>query len=309
MRILNIQRMSTEDGPGLRTTVFLKGCPLKCKWCHNPESIPYKQDKEWIQSSCIFCLDCIEICEQNAINLENNKIVLNRNLCVLCKKCIEKCPTNALKLIGEEISVLDLSKELLKDKAYFSNNGGITISGGEALLQKDEVIKLVKILKKENIHITIDTSGYTDFKNIESVIPFVDLFLYDLKLDSDELHQVFCNTSNNLIKENLINLNHYTNQFWIRTPIIPDATDSVENIIGISNFLNNNNIDFQRWELCAFNNLCKDKYDRLYLDWEFKDSELITKEKMQTLVGVAKKILPDKEIFYTGVTKLEVNHE
>lgn len=309
MRILNIQRMSTEDGPGLRTSVFFKGCPLSCKWCHNPESIPYKLDKEWIKTSCIFCLECVDICPNKAIAYKDNEIVFDRDKCDLCGKCIDNCPTNALKFIGEDISPVNLYKELVKDKAYFSNGGGVTLSGGEVLLQSKEVLELLKLLKKDGIHISIDTSGYIDFKQIELIVDYVDLFLYDLKLDSKEEHIKFCGKPNDLIKENLIKLNNLNKSIWIRTPIIPDSTDSIENIESIAKFLLDNNINFDRWELCAFNNLCKDKYNRLGIEWLYNDSMLITKEKHNNLLQHAKSILNGKSIYATGATRLEKNNE
>jgi pyruvate formate lyase activating enzyme len=300
--------MSTEDGPGLRTTVFFKGCPLKCAWCHNPESIPFKLDKEWIQSSCIFCLECVDICPNKAITFKDEKIMLDRDLCSLCMKCIDNCPTGALKIIGRDIEVDTLYKELIKDKAYFNNGGGITLSGGEVMLQTKEVLELLKLLKKDKIHIAIDTSGYIDFNKFEQILPFIDLILYDLKLDSSDLHMKYCGVENLLIKENLIKLNNQK-KLWIRTPIIPDSTDSKENIIGISKFLKENNINFERWELCAFNNLCTDKYDRLYLDWPYKEKELITESKMKELLEAAKANLKSKNIYISGATKLEVRNE
>lgn len=309
MRILNIQRMSTEDGPGLRTTVFFKGCPLKCAWCHNPESISYQLDKEWIESSCILCLDCVNICPEGAIQFIDNQIVSDRNLCTMCKKCIDICPTNALKLIGKDITVDQLHKELIKDKAYFSHGGGITLSGGEVLIQTKEVLELLKLLKNDGIHIAIDTSGYIDFSRIQEISPYVDLFLYDLKLDSNEKHIEFCGTGNQLIKDNLIKLNKLATDIWIRTPIIPNSTDSKDNIESIARFLKDENIVFEKWELCAFNNLCKDKYKRLYINWQYENSGLIEKNKLEELQGIARAVFPHEEIYSVGATKLEVTNE
>lgn len=240
---------------------------------------------------------------------KDDSIEIDRDKCNLCKKCIENCPTNALKIIGEDISVIHLYKELIKDKAYFTNGGGITLSGGEVLLQSKEVLDLLKLLKKDGIHIAIDTSGYIDFKQIELIIDYVDLFLYDLKIDSNEEHLKFCNTPNTLIKENLIKLNNLSKDIWIRTPIIPDATDSINNIEMIAKFLFDNNIDFQRWELCAFNNLCKDKYLRLGIEWLYQDALLISKDRHHELLKCAQKILKGKSIYATGNTRLEKNYE
>ncbi len=308
MRILNIQRMSTEDGPGLRTSVFFKGCPLKCTWCHNPESIPFKLDIEWIESSCISCLECIDICSNNAISVKDENIFLDKNECDLCMKCIENCPTTALKVIGRDIDADTLYKELIKDKAYFNNGGGITLSGGEVMVQTDEVLKLIKLLKKDDIHIAIDTSGYVDFTNFEKILPYIDLILYDLKLDSNNLHKEYCGVGNIVIKENLIKLNNQK-KIWIRTPIIPDSTDSTENIKSLSKFLTDNNINFERWELCSFNNLCAGKYSRLNLDWAYEGKDLITELKMKELLEVAKANTTNKNIYVSGVTKLEEINE
>jgi pyruvate formate lyase activating enzyme len=253
-------------------------------------------------------LECVDICPNKAITFKDEKIMLDRDLCSLCMKCIDNCPTGALKIIGRDIEVDTLYKELIKDKAYFNNGGGITLSGGEVMLQTKEVLELLKLLKKDKIHIAIDTSGYIDFNKFEQILPFIDLILYDLKLDSSDLHMKYCGVENLLIKENLIKLNNQK-KLWIRTPIIPDSTDSKENIIGISKFLKENNINFERWELCAFNNLCTDKYDRLYLDWPYKEKELITESKMKELLEAAKANLKSKNIYISGATKLEVRNE
>lgn len=300
--------MSTEDGPGLRTTVFFKGCPLKCKWCHNPESIPYKFDKEWIKTSCIFCLDCIKACKYDAIHYENGEIILDRDKCTLCMKCVEDCPTNALKKIGEDIDAIDLYNEIIKDKAYYTNGGGITLSGGEVLVQAKEIKELMKLLKQDGIRIAVDTSGLVSFDQIETILDYADMFLYDIKLYDRESHIDFCGVDNQLILENLKKLNQANKRLWIRTPIIPDSTDSEENIKSIADFLLGNHIDFERWELCAFNNLCKDKYSRLNIDWVYKDSLLIEKDKMHALETIARNVLKNKKesIFATGNTRLEV---
>jgi len=226
-------------------------------------------------------------------------------------KCVNACPTNALKAIGEEISANDLFDEIIKDKAYFGHGGGVTLSGGEILLQAKEALSLIKRLKSENIHIAIDTSGYSSFETLKEVIPYTDLFLYDLKLFSETRHMDYCGTKNQLIKDNLIRLSRENAPLWIRTPIIPTATDSNENIFMIASFLKENEINFERWELCAFNNLCKDKYARLNIEWKFKDEKLLTKRRMNELVILAKSVFEGKEnnIIATGVTQLEDSNE
>lgn len=305
MRILNIQRMSTEDGPGIRTTVFLKGCPLACAWCHNPESLTTKIQKEWVQANCIFCLQCVDNCKQKALSLVNKEIITDSMLCTMCLECTDICPAKAMKKIGEDISAEQLCKELIKDKAYFNTQGGITLSGGEVLMQTDEVLKLCILLKENGIKIALDTSGFAAFKNFETLLPYVDLILYDLKILNEHRHKSLCKTGNKLILENLVKLSARNVSLWIRTPIIPSATDDEDNIREIAAFLQEEAINFERWELCAFNNLCVSKYERLGFDWEYSHADLVSKDKLNQLLEAAKAIIPDKPIMVTGLALLE----
>lgn len=188
MIVLDIQRMSTEDGPGLRTTLFVKGCPLSCKWCHNPESISYKMQNEWIKVRCIGCLSCIKVCPNNALTMTPNGLIIDRQKCTVCKKCIDACPTGALETKGENKIVDGLYKELIKDKAYWGEDGGVTISGGEVLSQSKEAALLLAKLKADGVHTAIDTSGFCSRADIDKVLAYTDLFLYDLKIyDSAKL--------------------------------------------------------------------------------------------------------------------------
>ncbi len=305
MRILNIQRMSTEDGPGIRTTVFFKGCPLSCQWCHNPESLKTEIQKEWIKTSCISCLQCVTNCKQKALRFVDGDIITDKKLCSMCLECVLNCPANAMKQIGEDISPEALFKELIKDKAYFGKDGGITLSGGEVLMQADEALKLCTLLKDNNIKVALDTSGYAQFKVFDMFLPYIDLILYDLKIFDEKKHKLFCITGNKIILDNLIKLSEKKIPLWIRTPIIPEATDDLENIKAIAKFLKDNVIDFDRWELCAFNNLCDSKYTRLGQNWKYTLSDLVTKTKLYELQTAAKAIIPDKTINVTGLARLE----
>ena len=305
LRVLNIQRMSTEDGPGLRTSVFFKGCPLNCQWCQNPESIPFTTAKEWIKQNCIYCLECLNHCPKGAITFKDDEIITNKELCDLCLKCVDVCPTGAMRAQGKDMEVEDLYLELIKDKAYFGLDGGITFTGGEAISQHEELYELAKRLKQDGLKLALDTSGFAHKMVMMKFSDVIDLFLYDLKLIEREAHIKYCGVDNELILNNLVELSKKNAKIWIRTPIIPGATDTIENIEGISAFLKEFNIDFQRWEFCAFNDLCKDKYLRLKLDWPYQNAEKITKKKMDALLKVARTILPEKEISATGATKWE----
>lgn len=275
--VLNLQRMSTEDGPGIRTTVFFKGCTLTCKWCHNPESINFAKEHEWFDTKCIRCKTCIATCENNAIIFDNDKLKIDETLCKKCLKCTIVCPTTALEAKGKDWTVAALYNELMKDNAYFENSGGVTLSGGEVLAQADFAYELLKKLKASNIHTAVDTCGHVKYKNIEKVLDVTSLFLYDLKIMDDTLHKKYTGAGNKLILDNFIMLaekirNTKNSKLWVRTPLIPKITDTENNIKAIAQFISDNAADVvDRWELLSFNNLCEAKYERLNKDWEFKE--------------------------------------
>ena len=307
MRILNYQRMSTEDGPGLRTTLFVKGCPLRCAWCHNPESIPPLFSVEWIGTRCIGCRTCVKTCAHGAIVPSPAGIRIDGNKCVRCFSCVEACPTGALERRGEDVPVEAIFAELVKDKAYFGKDGGVTLSGGEILLQSAEASALLKMLKDAGISTAVDTSGFCGREDLDRVLPFTDLFLFDLKLFDSARHETWTGVPNGRILENfeyLVKLRSTTRPdlgLWVRTPVIPGATDDEENIRAIAAVVRDR---ADRWELCAFNNLCRDKYERMYTDWKFAQSGLMTGERMEALAAAARDA-GAKNVLYTGRTRLE----
>ncbi|MEI8199096.1 MAG: glycyl-radical enzyme activating protein [Eubacteriales bacterium] len=315
--ILNIQRMSTEDGPGIRTTVFFKGCSLTCPWCHNPESMKAGKEIEWIQVKCIGCRTCIAVCRQGALLMTDEGLQINREKCTLDLACVDACPGMALEVKGIEWSVDDLFRELIKDKAYFSHNsGGITLSGGEVLLQAEFAAALLHRLKQEGIHTAVDTCGYVTPRAIDRIFDDTDLFLYDIKIFDDAEHRKIIGQSNRLILENLQHIAAKIREgkrrrdpakaIWIRTPVIPGSTDSTANIHGIARFLKENMEDeITRWELCAFNNLCSDKYRRLDREWKYRDALLIEKEQMDILRNAAIEAgMNPQKVIGTGATRL-----
>ena len=299
--ILDIQRLSTEDGPGLRTTVFFKGCNLACPWCHNPESIGKKPDLAWFSRKCMGCNICQKVCPQKGISRDENGIRFNRPLCLACGTCVEECPAAAIELKGKAMGVEDLAAELVKDKAYFGADGGVTLSGGEALVQHEAALELARLLKAAGLHVAVDTAGCYDFRLLEAMLPHIDMVLYDIKIFDDETHKRIIGAGSRLILENFMRLMDRRIRVWVRTPIIKDATDSEENITAIGNFIASSSRQPERWELCAFNNLCLDKYERLEKEWTYKNVGLTDKAHIEKLRAAAARYVAGAA--YTGAVK------
>lgn len=298
MKILNIQRMSTEDGPGLRTTLFVKGCTLACAWCHNPESISPESHVEWLGVRCIGCRTCVSVCPQHGIALDESG-VHNTKPCNACGTCVDACPTEARELKGKNLSPGELFKELVKDRAYWGETGGVTLSGGEILMQADDAAELLKLLHEAGVNTAVDTCGFVSRRAIEKVLPYTDIFLFDLKLFDAGEHKRFTGQSNEIILENFEYLVSTGKRIWVRTPVIPGATDTDDNIRGIASIVRDR---VERWELCAFNNLCRDKYERLGREWSFAASPLMTRERMNELVNAAESA-GAKNVMWSGMTR------
>ncbi|MBN2078368.1 MAG: glycyl-radical enzyme activating protein [Spirochaetes bacterium] len=310
--VLEIQRMSTEDGPGLRTTVFFKGCSLRCAWCHNPESIERKPQLQWIESRCIGCGICLDACPRGALFSGENGIVIDRDLCEGCGTCAGACPSTALELMGRTWTVIELADEAARDAPYFGATGGVTASGGEAALQAPFVAAFFGELKRRGIHTALDTSGQCRPEQLDAILPHADLLLYDIKEIDSARHAEFTGSGNELILANLIHAAEFARdrimprEIWIRTPVIPGATDRRENILGIGAFIAANLAgSVTRWELCAFNDLCRDKYLRLGCDWPYGGRGLMERETMEELAGAACESGVDPAIVgWTGPVRL-----
>lgn len=311
--ILEIIRMSTEDGPGIRTTVFFKGCPLSCTWCHNPESISPKPQIQWIKSTCIGCGICIETCPEKALARTSRGVVIDRARCTGCGLCADQCPTTAMELLGKKWNVHTLASELAKDRVYFNESGGgVTLSGGEASLQADFCLALLMELKEKGIQTALDTCGQVSQTLLAGLLPHTDVLLYDLKEIDPGKHGLFTGSGNERILSNAVFAAHYKKShpnpqtLWIRTPVIPGATDTVENIGGIGDFIETRLAGaVDRWELCAFNNLCRDKYQRLDLNWPFAGCDLPEKSRMEELAKVAQSRLTRPCVSWSGSTRIK----
>ncbi len=260
--ILDIKGNSLDDGPGIRSVVFFKGCPLSCVWCHNPESKSRQAEISFDRDSCIACNTCRESCRRDALSAEN-PFYVDRTRCDLCFDCLEGCPSKALDKFGDELSLNDILPVLLRDKPFFDNSGGgVTLSGGEPTLFMDFISVLLQALKEHGIHTLIETSGLFSFESFrEKVIPFTDLVYIDVKLLDDRQHQRYCGVSNSRILKNIIQLNDLSKEEhvdWLpRIPLIPGITDSDDNLSGIAAFLSEN--DNQTIQLLNYNPFWPDK--------------------------------------------------
>ncbi len=310
--ILEIQKMSTEDGPGIRTTVFFKGCSLNCSWCHNPESISPRPQIQWVENRCIGCGTCREACPENLLRLTPEGMLIERAGCSACGRCAEECPAGALEILGRERTIEELSSAVHKDRVYYSGNGGVTLGGGEPALQPRFAAEFLELLKREGIHTAVDTCGFCAAGSLDALLCHTDLLLYDLKEVDPQKHMAFTGHSNERIFANLIGIcrrrvqEGWPREIWIRTPVIPGATAASENIEGIGSFIEQHlEGAVSRWDLIAFNNLCRDKYRRLGLDWAFKDMKLLTRESMENLAETARKTVSDPLIVHwSGAVRL-----
>ena len=313
-RILHLQRLSTEDGPGIRTTVFFKGCPLHCAWCHNPESISMQLQTQWFAVRCIGCKTCVEVCPNGCLSMTGAGVEMDRQHCDACGKCVEACPSGAREMVGQAMSVEALLAELGKDRAFYEKSGGgVTLSGGEPTFQPDFAEALLRGLKEEGISTALDTCGLTSPRILDRLLPHTDLVLFDLKLLDPDLHRKFTGVTNQQILESLAHVCATIHQgaghiaLWVRTPLIPGATDTDENLTAIGKYIADQ-LDgtVARWELCAFNNLCRDQYSRLGEEWAYADTPLMSPDELRHCEQVAKAsgIRPEV-VRATGATRLE----
>ncbi len=219
-KVFNIQRYSIHDGPGIRTTVFLKGCPLRCAWCANPESQRFETEVTYQIASCVGCQHCVAACPSGACRFENGHTVIDREWCVGCGACARGCAYHALKLVGERMSVAEVVEQALRDAPFYrKSGGGVTISGGEAFAQPAFTLALLETLGEEGIHTAVETSGFAPYGTLEKAK--ADLFLYDLKLIDPVLHKGYIGQDNRLILENLKRLLQDGRQIIVRMPLIP----------------------------------------------------------------------------------------
>ncbi len=234
--ITDIKRFAIHDGDGIRTTVFFKGCTLRCLWCHNPETLSGTRQLALYRHKCTLCGLCASLCPAHTI--ENGIHLINQELCKGCGKCIENCPMDALKLFGTEMSSDEVLDILLEDKAFYeTSGGGVTFSGGECMLQSDFLAELLPKCKENGLHTAIDTAGNVPWKSFERVLQWVDTFLYDIKLIDADKHKRFTGADNALILENLARLSQCGKTIYIRVPVVGGVNATDEDMQAIAGFL------------------------------------------------------------------------
>jgi|WetSurSiteA1Bulk_404760.scaffolds.fasta_scaffold15646_3 pyruvate formate lyase activating enzyme len=313
-RILHLQRLSTEDGPGIRTTVFFKGCPLQCAWCHNPESISGEFQVQWFADRCLGCETCLSTCLEGALHRQGNRLIILRENCTGCGACATACPANALEILGKYSEINDLVAELVKDRVYYEKSGGgVTLSGGEPGAQPEFAMGLLITLRQAGIHTALDTCGLMSTGVLTQFLSLTDQLLFDVKTINESKHQQFTGQSNRLILSNLLIAGDYIRahagnpKLWIRTPLIPGSTATDGNILDIGHFLAENMKDcITRWELCAFNNLCRDKYARLDLEWQYTSEPLFTRNDLDQFEKIARSCgLDPGRVLVTGAARFD----
>lgn len=283
--VFNIQKYSIHDGEGIRTTIFFKGCPMECKWCHNPESQSYKPVIMHNAEKCTQCGSCVAKCPQEAIRREDGRIKTSNEKCNFCEKCVDTCINNAREKAGTSYTIAEVMKEIEKDKMFYEQSkGGITLSGGEVMTQDmDYIIQILKKCHRMGYSVNIDTCGHSSFENFEKVLPYVDTFLYDIKHMDDAVHKEITGQGNFLVLDNLKRLSEKGAKISIRMPLVEGVNSDDENIDKTIAFLKSINV--YSVNLLPYHNTGKSKYERMGIAYEGAVYEAPSNERMESIRG------------------------
>ncbi len=265
--IFDIKKYAIHDGPGIRTTVFFKGCPLACRWCHNPEGMTLAVQRIYRQQRCIDCGECIQICPRKAIRRTAEGLIADPSKCELCRTCADQCPSDAVDFVGQKVTVAEVLRQIEKDTAFYDQSkGGVTFSGGEPLMQPEFLLELLDACGNLDLHRTVDTTGYVDETLLLKVAQKTDLFLYDLKIMDADKHRRYTGVSNEQILANLAQLAQINVRLQVRMPVIPGINSDTENIDETADFIHSIG-RIEHISLLPFHNSAKGKYNRLGMHW------------------------------------------
>ena len=282
-KIFDIKKYAIHDGHGIRTTIFFKGCPLSCRWCHNPESISGATQRLYREERCIGCLECISACLNDAISAGENKLKWEAANCVYCKTCARRCPAEAVEFIGKTMSVEDVVAEISKDTLFYDeSSGGVTFSGGEPLMQPSFLTGLLKACGDLDLHRAVDTCGYADTRTLLKVASHVDLFLYDLKHMDPEKHCRYTGVSNEMILANLKCLSRQGAKIIIRLPVIPGINNDRKNIERTGAFLSPL-AGVNQVNILPYHRTAAAKYKNLGLPYYIADIERPARDDLESI--------------------------
>lgn len=290
--ITEIERFALNDGPGIRTTVFFKGCNMHCAWCHNPETLSMNRELHYYAGKCIGCYKCVYACPSKAHKRINNEHRFFPNLCVRCGKCADICYAGAMAVSGTKFTVEDVMEEILQDKPYYiSSGGGVTLSGGEVLCQQEFAGALTDACHEQGISVGIESNLSFPWEQISSFLGKLDLVMCDLKLSDTISHKNWTGIGSETIKENIRKLAQTKLPFLVRTPLIPGVTDSEENIAQIASFLASADVNhtMMYYELLNFNPLGDTKYQSLRRTNPFADTKPLPKARLDELKKIAER--------------------
>ena len=301
--ISNLQRHSTEDGPGIRTTVFVMGCPMHCAWCHNPEGRSREPELVWYEPRCVGLRHCLAACSPRALSLSAEGMNIDRDRCDGCVLFVDACSTGALEMLGRSRTVEDVAREALRDRVFYRRSGGgVTLSGGEPSVQTEFSRALMEVLRAEGVHLALDTCGGTAWSRLAPLVELCDLVLYDIKIMDAAGHRDFTGVRLELVLENARNVARSGKPMWVRTPVIPGYTDDERNLRGVARFILEELPNVERYDLLAFNNACIAKYRRLDRDFPLAEEDLLTETTMAELAGCVREEGADF-VRWSGMTK------
>lgn len=286
--ITNIQKYSIHDGDGIRTTVFFKGCPLKCQWCHNPETQKFQKQLLVDLEKCTGCGACVASCPSNAIEMVKGRMVTDQEKCMVCGECATFCLSNIREIAGKEYTIRELVKELMKDEMFYEESGGgVTLSGGEVMcMDMDFIESLVKSLHRKGVTVTIDTCGFAPYDNFKRLLPYIDTFLYDIKMVEQEKHKKYTGVENALILSNLEHLSEDGGRIYIRIPVIKGVNADEPSMHAIVDWLKEHKIHVEQINLLPYHNTGSNKYSKLGTMYKGTTFETPAKEEMEDFAEI-----------------------